>query len=325
MRGGAQGEKATPGEFITSSPSSPKSSTVGGDVPITVHPDDVLNNLLNGTNFNNVDGLVQSARESFQQMVDFYEAKSASRHPAIIAVEKEVRVVYSDYLKAIEASVKVAGHGITFAADAASLCEYLNQAPGADVRLFIDEMRKIADQVHSDAEDTYKKFSTVRGTLLLIIKEIPLQAKQIKEDQNTVLLRYRDVLFSPCNRWSGKKTHKRGKCRKIEQDAIVALELLKKAANNVGEVANCVDKVASWWSKSAITISTLWDQVVSDDGRQLSTIRISMVGKSWEVLRNDYEVYKRSINTLSDFYPVDKMRASVPRFRKIFTRKAEGR
>src|ERR1700683_5082285 len=51
MRGGAQGEKATPGEFITSSPSPPKSSTVGGDVPITVHPDDVLNNLLNGTNF----------------------------------------------------------------------------------------------------------------------------------------------------------------------------------------------------------------------------------------------------------------------------------
>jgi hypothetical protein len=276
-------------------------------MPTTVHPDDVLNHLLNGAKYAvDVDDLVQSARESFQQIVDFYEEKHVSSHPTVIPVEKEV-----------------AGHGITFAADAVSLCEYLTQDPGADVRLFIDEMRKISDQVHDGAEDTYKKFSAVQGTLLLIIKEIPLHEKQIREDQNTVHLRYRDVLFFSCTRWGGKKNHKRG-C-KMEQDAMIALELLDKAANNVGEVVNCVHKVASWWSKAATMISTLRDQVLSDDGRRLSSIRINMVRKSWEVLRNDYEVYKRSINTLTDFYPVDKIRAPAPRFRRIFMRKPEGR
>jgi hypothetical protein len=45
-------------------------------MPTTVHPDDVLNHLLNGAKYAvDVDDLVQSARESFQQIVDFYEEK----------------------------------------------------------------------------------------------------------------------------------------------------------------------------------------------------------------------------------------------------------
>ena len=76
--------------------------------------------------------------------------------------------MYQDYLKDIEPSVKVAGHGITFAADAVSLCKCLIQDPSTDVRPFIYELRQIASLAHGDAEDTYEKFSAVRGTLLLV-------------------------------------------------------------------------------------------------------------------------------------------------------------
>ena len=99
----------------------------------------------------------------------------------------------------------------------------------------------------------------------------------------------------------------------MEQDAMIALELLDKAANNVGEVVNCVHKVASWWSKAAIMISTLRDQVLSDDGRRLSSIRINMVRKSWEVLRNDYEVYKRSVSDLQ--FPPASSHSKLPSVR----------
>ena len=72
------------------------------------------------------------------------------------------------YLEAITTSVKLAGHGIAFAADGVSLFERPNQHPGTDVCLFIDEMQKIARLVHENAQDTYEKFSAVRRTLVQV-------------------------------------------------------------------------------------------------------------------------------------------------------------
>jgi len=270
-------------------------------VPTTVHPaDDVLNHLLDGAKHAvDVDDLVQSARESFQQIVDFYGAKPVSGHPTLMPVEKKVRGVYTDYLEAIEMSVKVAGHGITFAADAVSVCECLSQDPSNDVCSFINEMKTIAGLAHGEAEDTYNKFRAVRGTLLLVIKEVEVQTTQVKD---------------------GQDNHKRG--RKTEQDPLAVLDLLKKTANNVKQVVDCVHKFAIWWCHAETLTSTLGRQVVSADGRRLSTIRINMVRQSWEVLQKEYEIYKRSINTLSDFYRVDKMQGSAPWFKRIFMRKS---
>jgi hypothetical protein len=96
----------------------------------------------------------------------FLPITHSSGHSAIIAVEKEVRGVGKDYVKAIATSITVAGHGITFAVSAVGLCESLIQHPGTDVGSFIDEMRKIARSAHNDAKDTYNKFSAVRRALL---------------------------------------------------------------------------------------------------------------------------------------------------------------
>ena len=75
-----------------------------------------------------------------------------------------------DYAKAIEMSVKMAGHGFTFAGDAVRLCEFLIKDP--QVGKFIDEMREIARQAQGDANYAYKAFSDVRETLLQVCIQI---------------------------------------------------------------------------------------------------------------------------------------------------------
>jgi hypothetical protein len=64
----------------------------------------------------------------------------------------------------------VAEHGITFAADAVSLCERLSWHSGTDIQLFIDEMRNVACLAHDDAKNTFEAFSAVRHTLLQVCK-----------------------------------------------------------------------------------------------------------------------------------------------------------
>jgi len=81
-----------------------------------------------------------------------------------------MRGAAKDYLEAIKLSVKVAAHGITFAADAASLCERLSWHSGTDIQLFIDEMRKVACLAHDDVKNTIEAFSAVRRTLLQVCK-----------------------------------------------------------------------------------------------------------------------------------------------------------
>jgi hypothetical protein len=77
-----------------------------------------------------------------------------------------VKVVARNYVKAIEMSVKMAGHGFTFAGDAIRLCKRLSQDPNPEVGKFIDEMQKIARQAQGDVNDAYNAFSDVRETLL---------------------------------------------------------------------------------------------------------------------------------------------------------------
>jgi hypothetical protein len=92
----------------------------------------------------------------------------SSSNPAVIAVVKDARIVGQDYFNAMKTSAKVARHGITFAADAVGLCELLSQHPGADVSLFVDEMREIVQLARGDAKDTYGQFSAVRQTALQV-------------------------------------------------------------------------------------------------------------------------------------------------------------
>jgi len=309
-RGMQRRVEAIPGGAISSSLSLSKSSTVDGQVPNIIDPDGVEYVV-------DTDELVQSTRESFQQIEIWY----SSGHPTVIAVEKEVRVVAKNYLEAIAMSVKMAGHAITFAADAVNLCQCLSR-PSTDISLFIDEMRNIARLAHSDAKDTHERLSAIRQTLLQIINRIPHQAAQIKDEPNPILFRHvqKDLQFVCFTGWGRTSNHKRGQYPKIQQDSVAAVEFLYRTANDVGKFDNCVGKAANWWRKAETMISTLGDQVVSTDGRRLSTIRIDMVRKSWEILQKDYEVYKRSIGTLLDFYPIDKMRTSVPWYKRVLLR-----
>jgi hypothetical protein len=79
---------------------------------------------------------------------------------------------------------------------------------------------------------------------------------------------------------------------------MIGLDLLGKAAKNVGELANCVAKFASWCSTAETVISSWERQVMSAEGRRLSRVRISIARKRWGVLQKDYEVYKRSVSDL---------------------------
>jgi hypothetical protein len=86
----------------------------------------------------------------------------------VVSVVKEMRTAAKVYVEAIKTSVKMAGHGITFAADTVSLCERLSRHPGTDLRMYIDEMGKAARLAHDDARSIYEAFSDVRRTLLQV-------------------------------------------------------------------------------------------------------------------------------------------------------------
>jgi hypothetical protein len=81
----------------------------------------------------------------------------------------------------------------------------------------------------------------------------------------------------------------------MDQDPKAAFE---KVADDVRELANCVAKFANWWSKAESMIHILENQAVSADRPRLSTIRITLVRRSCEVLQKDYEVYRRSVSNL---------------------------
>lgn len=167
----------------------------------------------------------------------------------------------------------MAGHGITFAADAVNLCEHLTQHSGADVRMFIDEMRQIARLAHKDAKNSSEKFSAVRQTFLQV------------RIHNTISL---DLLIDDLQITK----------RLPLQTAQVAVDLLNKVADNTYELVICVHKFAVWWSVAETMISTLESRLISADGENLSTIRIDMARDSWAAVQKDYVEYKTSVSNM---------------------------
>jgi hypothetical protein len=175
----------TPPDDIVDHPLSRNSSDTVADGPVNVPLDDVLNRLPYGAKCGvAVDDLIQAAREFYGQIEILYEEEStwvhhdpwwhlylsthSSGHPAARAVVKEIKTAAMEYSEAIATSVKMAGHGATFAADAVGLYEHLSRHSGEDVHLFMNEMQQIARLAHVDAKESYEKFSTVRRTFLQV-------------------------------------------------------------------------------------------------------------------------------------------------------------
>ena len=77
------------------------------------------------------------------------------------------------------------------------------------------------------------------------------------------------------------------------------MELLQKAANDLGNLVKCVNNFANWWSKAETMLSALESKVVSADGQRLSKIRTDAVQKRWEVVKKNYMEYKTSVRIFS--------------------------
>ena len=70
-----------------------------------------------------------------------------------------------DYVEAVESIVKVAGHGVAFAADVVTLCEHLNRGRDLGIRSFVDEMQMIVRLALSEANTTHGRFGAIRQKL----------------------------------------------------------------------------------------------------------------------------------------------------------------
>ncbi|KIM84354.1 hypothetical protein PILCRDRAFT_87729 [Piloderma croceum F 1598] len=149
-----------------------------GSVNVTL--DDVLNHLPYGAKSGvAVNDLIQAAQEFYGQIEILYEEESISGHPAALAVVKEIKAATIEYSEAITMSVKMAGHGATFAAYTVGLYEHLSRHSGMDVCLFMDEMWQIACLAHVNVKESYEKFSTIRRIFLQIIRQTSQQKEQV--------------------------------------------------------------------------------------------------------------------------------------------------
>ena len=80
-----------------------------------------------------------------------------------------------------------------------------------------------------------------------------------------------------------------------EQDHIGALELLQNASDNIGQLADGVDKFTNWWRQAQQLITTLETQMFVSYPR-INPIRLDMAQKSWESVRDRYEAYNRAVS-----------------------------
>ena len=140
-----------------------------------------------------------------------------------------------------------------------------------------------------------------------MIKQLSVQAAQIEQGQNTIILLY--TWDFRCTQWFRMKNHERGKyeCftpyfvpsaiplsdRNSQQDAAAAIY---RMASDVGTLLKCVSTFANWWSDSETMIQTLNFCVVSVRSQRMSTLRIDMVRTQWEAMQKGYETYKRSVS-----------------------------
>jgi hypothetical protein len=81
---------------------------------------------------------------------------------AVAVAMTGARTMSRDYVEAVESSVKVAGHGVAFAADVVVLCEHLNQGRDSGIHSFIDDMRLIARLAQSETKTTHGRFGAIR-------------------------------------------------------------------------------------------------------------------------------------------------------------------
>jgi hypothetical protein len=77
------------------------------------------------------------------------------------------------------------------------------------------------------------------------------------------------------------------------------VELLRKAAHNVGELVKCVQKFATWWDQAETMISDLKRLVVSADGLTMNELRIGGIWQDLEDLQKQYTEYKTSVSIFS--------------------------
>jgi hypothetical protein len=192
---------------------------------------------------------------------------------------KKARAVGKDFFTAIEMSVGVAGRGIAFAAEVFNLCDHLSQDPDTEVGLYIDEMQTVVQQAHSEAEATYKQFSVVRSHLL-----------QVWVVQCTISVEAIDGGHKQIHRGNSAQE----KRPETEQDPIDALKAL---VDDVCKLVLCVAKFALWWQQTATMISSSKHHV-SINGRKMSSMRVTLVKKSWEAVQINYEVYSRTVSNL---------------------------
>jgi len=234
-----------------------------------------------------VDDLLGAALKSFRVIEKLYTETSVSCDPLPVTVANGARSAGRDYVEAVGESVKVAGQGVAFAADVVNLCDYLSEGRDSDIRSFIDEMRTIVQQALGEAGTTNHKFRDIRKNLFQLIKKIPVKEGEPKHDSE-------------------------------EQDYVTASELIEKAADDIGHLLDGVDKFANWWRQAESMISTLEIGMFVSYPR-INPIRLVMARKGWETVRERYEVYNRTIDTLADCYPVDNTRTWLDKVITWFT------
>jgi hypothetical protein len=92
----------------------------------------------------------------------------SSSNPAFVAVANGARAAGRDYVKALRESVKVAGHGVVFAAEVINFCDYLSEGRDAGIRSFVDEMRTRVHRANIEADITCNKFRAIRKRLFQV-------------------------------------------------------------------------------------------------------------------------------------------------------------
>jgi hypothetical protein len=91
-----------------------------------------------------------------------------SSHRAARAVKNDIMVAISDYVKAVDSSVKTAQYGITFASNIIWLCQNLKKEPPSDVPAFMDEVGMIGNKALKQAEETRDAFNSVNRHFLQV-------------------------------------------------------------------------------------------------------------------------------------------------------------
>jgi hypothetical protein len=217
------------------------------------------------------------------------------------------RTIGRDYVEAVESSVKVAGHGVAFAADVVILCEHLNQGRDTSIRSFINEMRMIVRLAQSETNTTHGRFGAIRRKLYQVCCGTRSSLELLIEVANSssrkfqfskMILRMDRIIVSvsvPPQNFVTSTVHMSSLSGHTQRDLICTLELLRKAFEDIDHLVDGVAKFAHWWSEAENVISTFEKQMFVD-GRRISLFQLGKAQKAWESVRDRYEVYSRVVS-----------------------------